>query len=368
MDPIKKLHELGQSIWFDNIEKRILLNNEMATMIAQGKIRGVTSNPSIFNNAISKTNDYDDELYQLAKLGKSKEEIYESLAIKDIQTACDLFLDLYDQSNAKDGFVSLEVSPYLANDAAKTFDEANRLWSMVDRPNLMIKIPATKEGLSAIRAAIANGVNVNVTLIFSLSRYKEVMNAYISGLDERLEQGKPISKIASVASFFISRIDTKVDNRLKDVGSAQAESLLGTIAVANAKVAYSLHKIQFSSAAWKKLEEAGGQIQRPLWASTSTKDAAYSDTMYVDELIGPGTVNTLPPKTLLAFLDHGKAALTLEKELEKAKTELRDLESINISLDEITSQLEVEGVKAFADSFSSLLGSIESRRRSALKC
>ncbi len=373
MDPIEKLHSLGQSIWYDNIERRLLKNGELAAMIARGDIRGVTSNPSIFNNAIANSNDYDEALVPLAKQGLSKEKIYEGLAVTDIQTACDLFLPLYKQSNRGDGYVSLEVSPYLAHDTDGTSADAARLWKWVDRPNLMIKIPATKAGLPAITRSITAGINVNVTLIFSVERYGEVMEAYLLGLEQRLESGRPIDHVASVASFFVSRIDTNVDERIEEIlaspnlNAHYVEMHRGKVAIANAIVAYARYQQIFQGTRWEKLREKGAQIQRPLWASTSTKNPAYPDTLYVDALIGPNTVNTIPPKTLEAFQDHGTAELTLDRDWKEADMMFVELESAGISMEEVTQELEDQGVKAFADAFTSLLESVEQRRLAAIE-
>ncbi len=374
MNPIKKLHSLGQSIWYDNIERRLLNNGELAAMIERGDIRGVTSNPSIFNNAIANSDDYDDALIPLAQDGLQKEEIYENLAVADIQAACDLFMPLYKESNRGDGYVSLEVSPYLAHDTEKTCEDAARLWAWVDRPNLMIKIPATKAGLPAITRSIAAGINVNVTLIFSVERYEEVMDAYLTGLEQRLEAGGPIEHVASVASFFVSRIDSNVDKRIEDILTSPNENAhyvemhRGKVAIANAVVAYARHKNIFTGKRWESLKAKGAQIQRPLWASTSTKNPDYPDTLYVDALIGPNTVNTIPPKTLAAFRDHGTAELTLigDAEGEDADMLFVELESAGISMEEVTQELEDAGVKSFADAFTSLLDSVEKRRLNAL--
>ena len=362
MRPIEKLHSLGQSIWYDNIERRLLRNGELAALINRGEIRGVTSNPSIFQKAIANSSDYDESLLRLAKAGANKAQIYETLAVEDIQAACDLFRPLYNETNGGDGYVSLEVSPYLAKDTNGTAIEAARLWALVDRPNLMIKIPATKEGLPAITRSIAAGINVNVTLIFAIPRYEEVMEAYLAGLEQRLAAGLAIEKIASVASFFVSRIDSNVDKRLSAIGSPGALALHGKIAIANAKLAYTAHKQVFSGQRWEKIQAASGRLQRPLWASTSTKNPAYPDTMYVDELIGPNTVNTVPPATLTDFMDHGTVALTLEAGLVAAQAAMDELAALGISMAEVTQELEEQGVKAFADSFTSLLDSVEERR------
>lgn len=365
MNATLQLFEAGQSVWYDNIQRSLLKNGEMAGMIQRGEIRGVTSNPTIFMNAITKSQDYDASLLPLAGSSLSPEEVFFHLAIEDIQAAADLFLPVYKSSNGGDGYVSLEVSPYLAQDTASTLAQAKQLWQRVDRPNLMIKIPATKAGLPAITAAIAAGVNINVTLIFALERYGEVMDAYLAGLEQRVAAGLPVDKIASVASFFVSRVDTNVDARLQKLiqaGGPQAEkaqSLQGKAAIANARLAYTEFKRVFASDRFKKLAAHGARLQRPLWASTSTKNPAYRDVIYVEELIGPHTVNTMPPQTLVAFLDHGQVRLSLEEGIPQAHQVLADLEALGISMKEVTNQLEVEGVKSFADAFTVLLQAVE---------
>jgi transaldolase/glucose-6-phosphate isomerase len=360
MNPIQRLTELGQSFWYDNIERRLLENGEFAAMIQRGDIRGVTSNPSIFNNAIAKSSDYDSAILPLAWSGWSAEDIFWQLAYEDIRAAADLFMPLYEQTNGGDGYVSLEVSPYLANNTEATAAQAKHLWETVNRPNLMIKIPATAEGIPAIRRSIAAGINVNVTLIFSLVRYAEVMEAYILGLEDRLASGHSIDKIASVASFFVSRVDTKVDGRL-----AEGSSLRGQAAIANAKLAYEMFLKVFSEKRFIRLQEEGARIQRPLWASTSTKNPAYPDTLYVDNLIGMSTVNTVPPNTLEAFREHGKAQATLNSGLDDARHTIAALEAMGISMAQVTQELEDEGVKAFADAFTDLLATLEKRRVAA---
>jgi transaldolase/glucose-6-phosphate isomerase len=359
-ESIKKLTALGQSIWYDNIQRKLLESGELKTMIERGDIRGVTSNPTIFNNAIAKTNDYDSALTPLAWAGWDAEKIFWQLAIEDIKAACDAFAPLYEESNGGDGYVSLEVSPYLAHDTEATAAQAQQLWARVGRKNLMVKIPATKAGIPAIRKAIAAGVNVNVTLIFSLTRYAEVMDAYLSGLEDRAAAGHPIDHIASVASFFVSRVDSKIDPRL----SADSE-LKGKAAIANAKLAYDEYQKTFAGARWEKLKYKSARVQRPLWASTGTKNTAYSDTVYVDNLIGPETVNTVPPATLEAFKDHGVAAMTLVRGLDEAHNAINQLEAAGISMDMVTQELEDEGVKAFADAFTQLLATIDERRKNA---
>jgi len=361
-ESIKKLTNLGQSLWYDNIQRKLLETGELKAMIERGDIRGVTSNPTIFQNAIAKTNDYDSALLPLAWAGWDAEKIFWQLAIEDIQQACDLFRPLYDETKGGDGFVSLEVSPYLANDTEGTTKQAKELWDRVNRPNLMVKIPATKEGIPAIRASIAAGINVNVTLIFALDRYAAVMDAYLAGLEDRIAENLPIQQIASVASFFVSRVDTKIDPRLP------ADShLLGKAAIANAKFAYDAFESIFTSPRFATLKARfRARAQRPLWASTGTKNPKYSDTLYVDTLIGPDTVNTVPPATLDAFRDHGNAQMTITQGLEEAQTHFAELKALGISMSTVTKELEDEGVKSFADAFKTLLDAIEERRKSAL--
>lgn len=361
-ESIKKLTALGQSLWYDNIQRKLLVNGELNAMIQRGDIRGVTSNPTIFQNAIAKTNDYDAALIPLAWAGWDAEKIFWQLAVEDIQEACDLFNPLYEKTKGGDGYVSIEVSPLLARDTEGTIQQAQELWNRVHRPNLMVKIPATKEGIPAIRASIGAGINVNVTLIFSLTRYTEVMDAYLAGLEDRTAKDLPIQNIASVASFFVSRVDSKIDPKLP-----AASPLHGKAAVANAKLAYESFESIFTSPRFATLKARfRARAQRPLWASTGTKNPQYSDTLYVDELIGPDTVNTVPPATLDAFRDHGKASLTVTSDLDGAQKVFVDLKSIGISMSDVTQELEVEGVKSFADSFKTLLDTIEERRKSAL--
>ncbi len=369
---LQKLAEAGQSLWYDNIQRHLLENGDLKKMIDQGQIRGVTSNPSIFHSAIAKSTDYDMSLLPMAWSGWSAEQIFDQLAIEDIRQAADLFLPLYQQTGGADGFVSIEVNPFLAKDKVGTLSEAKRLWATVNRPNLMVKIPATHEGLPAIRDAIAAGINVNITLIFSRVRYNEVMDAYQTGLELRVKAGQPVDKIASVASFFVSRIDGKADARLQEIQrskgeqSAAAGALLGKTAIANAKLAYVDFQKQFSADRFKKLAAKGAKVQRPLWASTSTKNPNYPDVLYLDELIGKDTVNTVPPQTLVSFLDHGQVRNSLTEDVPAARADLQALEKLGISLDEITAQLEEDGVKSFSDAFTELLKTIEERRQKAV--
>lgn len=361
MTPIEKLTSLGQSLWYDNIQRKLLVNGELKAMIERGDIRGVTSNPTIFQNAIAKTNDYDAALIPLAWGGWDAEKIFWQLAVEDIQEACDLFQPLYEETKGGDGYVSIEVSPYLARDTEGTIRQARELWERINRPNLMVKIPATKEGIPAIRASIAAGINVNVTLIFSLARYAEVMDAYLAGLEDRAANDLPIHHIASVASFFVSRVDSKIDPKLPE-----DSPLRGKAAIANAKLAYESFESIFTSPRFATLKARfRARVQRPLWASTGTKNPKYSDTLYVDELIGPDTVNTVPPATLDAFRDHGRAELTVTCDLDGAQKVFVDLKALGISMSDVTRELEEEGVAAFADAFTSLLETIDERRRSA---
>lgn len=372
MNTTLKLLEAGQSIWLDNIQRSQLTNGTLAGMISRGEIRGVTSNPTIFMNAVTKSTDYDASLQSLARSSLTPEEIFFKLAIEDIQAATDLFLPLYRQTNGADGFVSLEVSPYLANDTAATLASAKDLWSRVDRPNLMVKIPATKAGLPAIQAAVAAGLNINVTLIFSLERYAEVMDAYLKGLEQRVESGLPVDMIASVASFFVSRVDTNIDPRLQQIvkaggpNGAKAERLPGRAAIANARLAYADYKKVFTGERFLKLKAKGARVQRPLWASTSTKNPNYRDVLYVEELIGRNTVDTVPPQTLTAFLDHGKVRNSLEDDLAGASAVIAALESLGISMKQVTQQLEDEGVKSFSDAFTVLLKAVDERAKAAV--
>jgi len=365
MPELAQLEKLGQSVWLDFIRRSLITSGEMATLVAQG-VQGMTSNPAIFEKAIAGSADYDDEIQSLVKAGMSVDAIYETLAIKDIQMAADVLAPVYRSTGGRDGYVSLEVSPFLARDTERTTAEAKRLFEAVGRPNLMIKIPATPEGLPAIAASLAAGVNVNVTLIFGLENYRAVAEAYVAGL-ERLavkgpsaKGGHPVNRIASVASFFVSRVDTAVDKELEKKG---AKTLLGKIAVANCKLAYAEYRSMIGRPRWRELAAKGARPQRVLWASTSTKNPAYPDTLYVDELIGPDTVNTLPPETLKAFVDHGRPSESLTRDLEGARAQVRRLAELGIDLEAVTRRLQEEGVEAFAKPFQALLDSIDAKRR-----
>ena len=365
---IEVLHSLGQSLWYDNIERRLLENGSLAKLIDLGEILGVTSNPSIFEKAIAQSKDYDEDLKAMGAEGLDSTQIFERLAIVDIRAAADLFRDVYEATAAEDGYVSLEVNPALAYDTEQTIAEAKRLWDEVNRPNLMVKIPATQAGLPAITQSIVAGVNVNVTLIFSLKRYAEVISAYLYGLELRRQMSLPIDRLASVASFFVSRVDSKIDKILEEVihqegpNAGLAAGMLGKAAVANAKLAYEHFLNVFEGQEFKDLKDNGARVQRPLWASTSTKNPKYADVKYVEELIGPQTVNTVPQVTLDAFRDHGVAKETLTENLQEARDTFQALEDVGISMEQVTHELEEEGVKAFADSYDSLIESIEKRK------
>ena len=369
MNPIQRVHEFGQSLWLDYIRRDLIESGELERRIKGGEIRGVTSNPTIFEKAIAGSDLYTASLRLLAQAGWKAGKIFDALSIEDVRAAAEVFLPLYEGTNGQDGFVSIEVNPRLADNTSRTLSEVRRLWEVVNRPNVMIKIPATKAGIPAIERAIAEGINVNVTLIFSLDRYSDVMEAYLRGLETRLEQGYSLDHVASVASFFVSRVDTAIDELLEEViskeglGAERADALLGKAAIASAKLAYAQFNAAFSGPRFDILAQHGARLQRPLWASTSTKNPAYPDTYYVDNLIGPNTVNTLPPHTLEAFREHGTADLTLEQGLSVARAQLDALEAVNISIEAVTNQLEREGVSKFAQSYTSLLKTIRSRSR-----
>jgi len=361
MSKLTRLYkEFGQSMWYDNIARDLLESGEIQSLVDDG-VRGLTSNPAIFQKAMSSGDVYDTQLRQLVADGKSAPKIYEALAISDIQRAADILRPVYDSSDGADGFVSLEVSPLLANSTQKTIDEAARLWHEVDRPNLMIKIPATPQGLPAIEESLTNGLNVNVTLIFSRDVHAHVMQAYLNALQRRVDQGQPINHIASVASFFVSRVDTLVDSKLDALDDPQAAALRGKAGIANAKLAYELFTQTFAGEMWQAFVDRGARVQRPLWASTSTKDPAYPDTLYVDNLIGPETVNTAPPKTIKAWVDHGQLEAALVQEVEAARVDLENLESLGISMDAVTDQLLEEGVAKFEKPFNQLLDAIKQK-------
>lgn len=358
MNPIRKIHEQGQSLWYDNIRRGLIDSGELATLIAEG-ITGITSNPTIFEKAIDGSKDYDRAIRHLAPQNLTVDQLYDALVIDDIGRGADLLRPVYDTTHGADGYISIEVPPTLAEDTQATIDEAHRLFTALSRPNIMIKVPATREGIPAIRQLISDGLNVNVTLIFSLTAYSDVIEAYLSGLEERVQRGLPIDRIASVASFFVSRVDTLVD-RLIDEKNLPKD-LKGQAAIANAKLAYQLFVQKFGAERFAKLKEKGAMVQRPLWASTSTKNPDYPDLLYVESLIGPDTVDTLPPATVDAIMDHGKAARTIDSDVDAAQRILDKLESHHISMSEVTAQLLQEGVKSFHQSFVTLRESLEKK-------
>lgn len=357
---IFKTLALGQSIWCDFLSRDLIRSGRLSGMIASG-VRGVTTNPSIFENAIGNTSDYDSDILSMVKDGKTREQIYETLTAGDVTEAADLLAPLYRESGGADGFVSLEVSPLLAHDAAGTLEEARKLANLINRPNLMIKIPATGAGIEAVRQCAALGINVNVTLIFSRKQYRDSAGAYIDGLVQRAERDASVSGVASVASLFVSRVDTAADKMLED--TAAGGSLAGRIAVDNARAAYADFEKIFSGPRWEGLAAKGASVQRPLWASTGTKNPDYSPTLYVDSLIGPHTVNTVPPATLELFLKNGTPAHTVALEREAGAARLDELEKMGISLEKITDKLLEEGLLAFEKAYLSLLDTIEKKGR-----
>jgi len=353
---VKQIHSFGQSIWLDFIDREIMASGKLKKLIDEDGVRGVTSNPAIFEKAITSSSDYDNDIDELSKTTDDNEQLFFGLAVKDIQQATDLFKGVYDEAKGEDGYVSLEVSPFLALDTEGTAKQAAELWKKVARKNVMIKIPGTKPGLKAIRQSIAKGININVTLLFGLERYEAVTEAYISGLEDHLAAGHKIDHVASVASFFLSRIDVMVDPLLDEKGLGD---LKGEVAIASAKKAYEIYKKIFSSERWKKLAAKGAKPQRLLWASTSSKNPAFKDTKYVEALIGPDTVDTVPPATLDAFRDHGKPRLSLTEDLPGAGKTMADLAAVGISMKEVTDKLTKDGVKLFADAFTQLLQAVE---------
>jgi transaldolase len=358
-NPLVRLGELGQSPWYDYITRDLVASGELARLIREDGLRGMTSNPTIFEKAIAGSRLYDDDIRAQADAGRSPQAIFEYLAVADVRAACDAFGPVYEASAGGDGLVSLEVSPTLANDTTATIHEAERLWRAVDRPNAMIKIPGTPEGLPAITHCIAAGISVNVTLLFSVERYGEVIEALLAGLERRLEAGLPLRPIASVASFFVSRVDAKVDPLLDQLGDPRR--LRGRIAIANACAAYRLFEWSLGTPRWDRLAKAGARPQRPLWASTSTKDPRYSDVHYVEALVAPRTVNTLPPETFAAYRDHGRPAVRIGEGMIEAPALLQALATLGIDLAAVTRELELDGVAKFAASYASLLAGIETK-------
>jgi transaldolase len=369
-NPLLELKTLGQSVWYDNIDRAQLVSGQFKRMLDEDGVVGVTANPTIFEKSISSGHSYDEQISQLIKEGKTTSDIYEAVVIQDIRIVADLLRPVYDSTEGQDGYVSLEVSPDLAHNTQGTIAEARRFWQLVDRPNLMIKIPATPEGIPAVYETLRSGVNVNITLIFSIEAYRQITDVYQRALEDRNAQGKDIRTLASVASFFVSRVDTLVDKLLDTrikVGSDPTEqqmlkSLQGKAAIANARLVYQDFKKIFSTPRFETLRRAGAHVQRPLWASTSTKNPAYRDILYAEELIGPNTVDTMPLETINNFRDHGRVRSSIEDDLAGAKQTLEELEQLGIYYHQVTQQLLDEGVQKFADSFHQLFVGIESKK------
>jgi len=359
VNPLVRLGELGQSVWYDYITRDLLRSGELTRLISQDGLRGMTSNPTIFEKAVAGSRLYDDDIRRLADQGRSAPEVFEAIAVSDVQQACDAFLPLYHATGRTDGLVSIEVSPALAHDTDATMHEAERLWRGVSRPNAMIKIPGTPAGLSAITGCIVQGINVNVTLLFSVQRYGEVIGAFLEGLEQRRRSNLALEGVASVASFFVSRVDSKIDPILGR--SEAAGRLRGKAAIANACLAYRLFQETLATPRWKRLAQSGARPQRPLWASTSTKDPRYPDTYYVEALVAPQTVNTLPPETLAAYRDHGRPEVRIHEGVAGAPAELAELENAGIDLARVTRELEDEGVEKFAASYRSVLATIDTK-------
>jgi len=355
--PLHALHSAGQSIWLDYIDRAILKNGDLARRIRDDALTGMTSNPTIFEKALAEGSAYDDQM-RGAPGSFTAMQLFELVETTDVRDACDIFRGVHDDTKGDDGFVSIEVSPASANDMGATVLEAERLWATVARPNVMIKIPGTAEGAKAVERTIAAGINVNITLLFSIDAYARVIEAHIRGLEARVKAGKDVSTIHSVASFFISRVDGEVDKRL-----GASDALKGKAAIANAKLAYALFQKETSTPRWKALAAKGASVQRPLWASTSTKNPAYRDVMYVEDLIGPDTVNTMPPATIEAFRDHGKVGRTVDRDLDGAKRDLAAIEAAGVSMKEVTDKLLTDGLASFQKSFETLIAGIEKKTK-----
>ncbi|HET9635808.1 MAG TPA: transaldolase [Gemmatimonadaceae bacterium] len=365
---LQELHDVGQSIWLDSIDRSMVHNGELDRRIRDDALTGMTSNPTIFQKALASGAAYDEQIIDAEDKNLNSWELFELLETTDVRDACDKFAGVFSTTRGGDGYVSIEVSPGVSNSADATVEEALRLWKTVNRPNVMVKVPGTKEGAIAVRRLTAAGVNVNITLLFAIEAHERVIEAYLAGLEDRVAKGQPIDGIASVASFFVSRVDTEVDKRLdeKIAKSDQHEKerlamLKGRAAIANAKLAYRLFREKFSGPRWEKLAKQGARLQRPLWASTSTKNPAYRDVMYVEELIGPDTVNTMPPATIDAFRDHGVVDRTVDKKVAVAEGLLKEIEAAGISMKAVTEKLLVDGIASFQKSFDELIAGLESK-------
>jgi len=365
---LQELHDAGVSIWLDFIERKILRNGDLDRRIREDCLTGMTSNPTIFEKALAEGSDYDDQIRSVGG-DFTAMELFELIATTDVRDACDHFRGVYDKGDAYDGYVSIEVSPGAANDAGATVAEATRLWATVNRPNAFVKVPGTVEGAKAVRILTANGININITLLFAIDAHKRVIDAYMVGLEDRLAAGKDITHIHSVASFFVSRVDTEVDKRLDaaikaDPSRKQAlDALRGKAAIANAKLAYRLFQNEIASPRWQKLAEKGASVQRPLWASTSTKNPAYRDVMYIEQLIGPDCVNTMPPQTIEAFRDHGVVKRTVDVGVDEAQQVIQTLDREGISIDSVTDKLLVDGIASFQKSFDELIAGLQKKTK-----
>lgn len=367
---LQELHDAGVSIWLDYIDRTMLRNGNLARRIREDALTGQTSNPTIFEKALAEGTAYDDQLRD-AQRGLSADRLFELVEVDDVRAACDIFRAVYDRSGGTDGFVSIEVSPGAANDSRATIAEARRLWEAVARPNVMVKVPGTTDGAKAVRALLEEGININITLLFAIDAYERIIDAYLGALEDRLANNRPIDRIASVASFFVSRVDTEVDKRLDTLigtsppdQSRQMLDLKGKAAVANAKLAYRLFREHFSGERWERLRAAGARVQRPLWASTGTKNPAYRDVIYVEELIGPDIVNTMPPATIDAFRDHGSVKRTVDQNVEDSQRIVEDLDRLGIPMKDVTDKLLKEGIASFQKSFDTLVAGLNTKSQS----
>jgi transaldolase len=365
---LQELHDAGQSIWLDSIDRRMLHDGELERRVREDALTGMTSNPTIFQKALSSSNAYDEQIIAAEEEAPSSWELFELLETSDVRDACDHFAGVYSSTRGADGYVSIEISPGVSHNSDAAVEEARRLWKTVDRPNVLVKVPGTPEGAVAVRRLIAEGINVNITLLFALEAHERVIEAYMAGLEDRIKAHQPIDGLASVASFFVSRVDTEIDKRLDALiakgppaEKERLQMLKGRAAIANAKLAYRLFRQKFAGPRWEALAKQGGRVQRPLWASTSTKNPAYRDVMYVEELIGPDTVDTMPPATIEAFEDHGVVARTVDKKVAVAEALLKEIEAVGISMREVTDKVLVEGIASFQKSFDELIAGLETK-------
>jgi len=369
-NPLLRLSALGQSVWYDYIRRDLYRSGELARLIAQDGLKGMTSNPTIFEKAVASSELYDEDIRRASAEGKGPGDIFEALAVEDVRRAADVFRPVYESTGGDDGFVSIEVGPGLALDTQGSIEEARRLWKACDRPNVMVKIPGTEPGVPAIRQCLEDGININITLLFSVPRHRQVMEAYLQAMEARVAAGRPVDRIRSVASFFVSRVDTNVDKKLDAIAKAgdrseadrsKAKALRGKVAIANARLAFQAFREVFESDRFRKLAQKGVAVQRPLWASTSTKDPAYPDLYYVEALVGPDTVDTIPPETFAAYKDHGDPKVRIEEDLDGARAAFRGIAELGIDESAVSQELEDEGIRKFADSFGQLLKAVEGK-------